>query len=179
MTTDQPPARFVWLGTLSDVSNPSHEAPEQIEEQLQTHTGDEDFVPGSASSGGREVYVDDLDDDSIHPDDVSAIRKSLLFYRVMAYVVGVLLVVLVCVGVPLKYLADDARVVTWTGVPHGWLYMILIISAVNVGRRVRWSWTRLILIALAGTVPFLSFVAEHYATKNVRAKLALVPRTDG
>jgi hypothetical protein len=25
---------------------------------------------------------------------------------------------------------------------------------------------------LAGTVPFLSFVAEHFATKDVRAKLA-------
>ena len=114
------------------------------------------------------------DDDSIHPDDVSGIEKSLLFYRVMAYVVGVLLVVLVCVGVPLKYLGNDDRVVVWTGVPHGWLYMILIISAFNVGRRVHWSWTRLILIALAGTVPFLSFVAEHSATKDVRAKLAAV-----
>jgi hypothetical protein len=33
----------------------------------------------------------------------------------------------------------------------------------------------LILIALAGTVPFLSFVAEHYATRDVRAKLAAFP----
>lgn len=116
--------------------------------------------------------VDDID--SIHPDDVSAIEKSLVFYRVMAYVVGVLLIVLVCVGVPMKYIWHDDRVVVWTGVPHGWLYMILIISAFNVGRRVQWSWTRLILIALAGTVPFLSFVAEHSATKDVRAKLAAV-----
>ena len=30
----------------------------------------------------------------------------------------------------------------------------------------------MILIALAGTVPFLSFVAERSATKNIRAKLA-------
>ena len=28
---------------------------------------------------------------------------------------------------------------------------------------------------LAGTVPFLSFVAEHYATKDVRAKLSVYP----
>ena len=27
-------------------------------------------------------------------------------------------------------------------------------------------------IALAGTVPFVTFVAEHYATKDVKAKLA-------
>lgn len=97
---------------------------------------------------------------------------ALVRYRVMAYVVGVLLVVLVLVGVPMKYLAHDDRVVTWTGVPHGWLYMILLITAFDLGRRVGWSWRRLLLIALAGTVPFLSFVAERSATKNVRDALA-------
>ena len=62
--------------------------------------------------------------------------------------------------------------VTWTAIPHGYLYMVLLITAIDLGRRARWSWRRLILIALAGTVPFLSFVAERSATKDVRAKLA-------
>jgi hypothetical protein len=43
---------------------------------------------------------------------------------------------------------------------------------VDLGLRAKWSWKRMILIALAGTVPFLSFVAERSATKNIRAKLA-------
>lgn len=110
----------------------------------------------------------------VEPDEVEGIEKSLLFYRVMAWTVGILLVVLVLIGVPLKYGYGDDRVVTWTGIPHGWLYMVLLISAVNLGRRVRWSWQRLLLIALAGTVPFLSFVAEHSATKNVRHLLGRV-----
>lgn len=105
-------------------------------------------------------------------------RNALLRYRVMAYVVGVLLVVLVCVGLPLKYAFGDDRVVTWTGIPHGWLYMILLITAFDLGRRARWSWQRLILIALAGTVPFLSFVAERSATRDVRGKLNSPPRVD-
>ena len=99
-------------------------------------------------------------------------RNALLRYRVMAYVVGTLLVVLTCVGLPLKYGYGDDRVVLWTAIPHGWLYMALLITAFDLGRRARWSWSRLILIALAGTVPFLSFVAERSATKDVRAKLA-------
>lgn len=90
----------------------------------------------------------------------------------MAYVVGCLLVVLVLVGLPLKYLGDNPTVVTWTAIPHGWLYMLLLITALDLGRRARWGWGRLLLIALAGTVPFLSFVAERSATKDVRAKLA-------
>jgi integral membrane protein len=104
-------------------------------------------------------------------------RAALLRYRIMAYVVGVLLVVLVLVGLPLKYGPwQDDSVVTWTAIPHGWLYMLLLITAFDLGRRARWPWSRLILIALAGTVPFLSFVAERSATKNVRAKLAAEPR---
>jgi integral membrane protein len=99
-------------------------------------------------------------------------RNAWIRYRIMAWVVGTLLVVLVCVGLPLKYLSDNPTVVTWTAIPHGYLYMILLITAVDLGLRAKWSWKRLILIALAGTIPFLSFVAERSATKDVRAKLA-------
>lgn len=110
--------------------------------------------------------------------DVSKIRTSLLFYRIMAYIVGVLLVVLICIGVPLRYLAADpnlnqlgAQINGPLGVGHGWLYMILLISAVNLGLRVKWTWKRLVVIALAGTVPFLSFVAERSATKDVQRRI--------
>jgi integral membrane protein len=103
---------------------------------------------------------------------LQAMRNAWIRYRIMAWVVGTLLVVLVCVGLPLKYFYDDPTVVTWTAIPHGYLYMILLITAVDLGLRARWSWKRMILIALAGTVPFLSFVAERSATKNIRAKLA-------
>ena len=100
-------------------------------------------------------------------------RNALLRYRIMAYTVGCLLVVLMCVGLPLKYIWGNDTVVYWTAVPHGWLYMILLITAIDLGRRAHWSWTRLLLIALAGTVPFLSFVAERSATRDVKRKLGL------
>lgn len=99
-------------------------------------------------------------------------RAALVRYRIMAYLVGTLLVVLVCVGLPLKYWAHNDTVVLWTAIPHGWLYMVLLITAVDLGRRARWSPWRLLAIALAGTVPFLSFVAERSATTDVRRKLA-------
>ena len=102
---------------------------------------------------------------------MKGVPGALLRYRIMAYVVGCLLIVLMCVAVPLKYFADDDRLVTVTGIMHGWLYMILLISAFDLSRRVRWPWWRLVVIALAGTVPFLSFVAERYATRDARAWL--------
>ena len=101
-------------------------------------------------------YVAELDEQ-----DLRGIRGALSRYRFFAYTTGVLLILLVCVGMPMKYLAHDDRVVTWTGIPHGWLYMGLLITAYDLGRRARWSWPQLLSIALAGTIPFLSFVAEH------------------
>ncbi|MFP5415589.1 MAG: DUF3817 domain-containing protein [Actinomycetes bacterium] len=115
-----------------------------------------------------------LDDSPLEAEDVPGIRGALTRYRVMAWIVGILLFVLVVVGMPLKYFGDNDAVVVATGVPHGWLYMVLLFTAYDLGRRVKWPWGRLLLIAGAGTVPFLSFVAEHYATKDVRARLAAV-----
>jgi len=103
---------------------------------------------------------------------MKGVPGALLRYRIMAYIVGVLLIVLVCVGLPLKYFAGNDSVVAVAGTMHGFLYMVLLITAVDVGLRVRWPWLRFILIALAGTVPFVTFVAEHFATKSVRAWLA-------
>ncbi|SDB97670.1 integral membrane protein [Raineyella antarctica] len=106
------------------------------------------------------------------PQQHKAISGALLRYRIMAWVVGCLLVVLVCVGVPLEYIWGNGKVDATLGVAHGWLYMVLLITAYDLGRRVKWPWKNLLLIALAGTVPFLSFVAEHYATRDVRRRLA-------
>lgn len=116
-----------------------------------------------------ETRDDDFED--LTEEDLRGIRSALGRYRFFAYATGILLVLLVCVGMPMKYLMDDDRVVSWTGVPHGWLYMFLLITAYDLGRRARWSWKELISIALAGTIPFLSFVAEHYARKDVLTKL--------
>ncbi len=91
----------------------------------------------------------------------------------MAWLVGILLAILVLVGMPLKYLGpEDGRIVELVGSPHGWLYMILLITAYDLSRRVGWSIKWVLMIMAAGTVPLLSFVAEHYATKDVRARLA-------
>jgi integral membrane protein len=110
----------------------------------------------------------------IAPEAVPGIRAALIRYRIMAYLVGTLLVILVLVGVPLKYFGGNGIVVTLTGVPHGYLYMVLLITAYDLGRRVHWPWGRLILIALAGTVPFLSFWAEYSARTDVKARLRAV-----
>lgn len=103
------------------------------------------------------------------------VRAALTRYRVMAWLTGIGLVVLVCVGMPQKYLGwfgGGDTVVGTVGIAHGWLYVVLLITTFDLGNRVRWSWGRMLLTALAGTVPFLSFFAEHRNTRAVRSQLA-------
>lgn len=98
----------------------------------------------------------------------------------MANVVGVLLIVLVGVGVPLKYLAADTGtaqdvgewITSYLGVAHGWLYMIFLVTAAVLARAARWSVPFTVLTLLLGTVPFASFYAERRATRHTRELIA-------
>ena len=102
-------------------------------------------------------------------DSEQAIAAALQRYRVMATVVGVLLVLLFVVAMPLKYLADVTEPVTVLGTAHGWLYALFFLSAVDLALRAKWSLKGSVLTLVAGTVPFLSFVAERNVTRRMRA----------
>jgi integral membrane protein len=86
---------------------------------------------------------------------------ALTRYRVIAYIVGVVLVVLVVVGMPLKYLADQPNVVSIVGPAHGFLFLVYLVAVFDLGRRARWPIGRMLLVMLAGTIPFLTFWVER------------------
>jgi integral membrane protein len=102
-------------------------------------------------------------------DSDQAIAAALQRYRVMANVVGVLLILLVVLAVPLKHLAGIPGPVTVLGTAHGWLYALFFLSAVDLALRARWSLKGSVIALVAGTVPFLSFVAERDVTRRMRA----------
>jgi integral membrane protein len=102
-------------------------------------------------------------------DSEQAIAAALQRYRVMANVVGVLLILLMVVAVPLKYLADTPEPVTVLGTAHGWLYALFFLSAVDLALRAKWSLKGAVVALVLGTVPFLSFAAEHSVTRKMRA----------
>lgn len=99
-------------------------------------------------------------------------KGALTRYRVIAYLVGVGLIVLVLIGVPLEYAAGKPQVVSVIGPIHGFLYIIYVIAALDLSMKLRWPLTRTILICLAGTIPFLSFVAERKVTHEVEQRLS-------
>ncbi|MFY9806852.1 MAG: DUF3817 domain-containing protein [Pseudonocardiaceae bacterium] len=85
-----------------------------------------------------------------------------------AYVTGVMLLVLTT-SVVLHYGFGDTRL-AWSGPVHGFLYMIYLVTTLLLGTSVRWRPTRMVLIALAGTIPLMSFVAERSVTREVRSR---------
>jgi integral membrane protein len=96
------------------------------------------------------------------------IKPALTRYRVIAYVVGVVLLVLTYATIR-KYVAHDESLVALVGPVHGFLYMVYLALTFDLARRARWSPKFTILVMLAGTVPFLSFVAERAVVRHVQA----------
>ena len=97
-------------------------------------------------------------------------KGALLRYRVMAYIVGVMLLVLVFVAMPLKYLGDDPTLVETIGPVHGFLYAVYLLVTLDLAVRAKWRWGFTLLVMLAGTIPFLSFVAERRVAHRVAAE---------
>jgi integral membrane protein len=98
-------------------------------------------------------------------------KAALLRYRVVTYIVGTLLIVLT-IGTIIKYTGGTDQIVATVGMLHGFLYMVYLVLTADLARRARFSFGYTTLIMLSGTIPVMSFVAERFATKKVRAKLA-------
>jgi integral membrane protein len=105
----------------------------------------------------------------VNPAVDPGLRGALLRYRVMAYAVGVGLVVLVFVGIPLQ-IAGHPEVVNVVGPIHGFLYIVYLVSAADLTRRGRWPISPLVWVILAGLIPFAAFVVERRVTRRVEAQ---------
>ena len=80
--------------------------------------------------------------------------------RVTAFVEGVSLLVLVFVGMPLRYMADIDAVSQAVGPVHGVLFLLYVVQVIQVGVEYRWSIVRILLMLAASFFPFGTFVAD-------------------
>jgi integral membrane protein len=96
-------------------------------------------------------------------------------YRVAAYVVGVMLLVLVLVAMPIKYFGHDSTPVQIIGPIHGWLFAIYLVITFDLARRTDWPLKRTLGVMIAGTVPFLSFIVERKVNGWLAASAATAP----
>lgn len=133
------------------------------------------------------------------------IRSALKFYKVLAYLTGAMLLLL-CAELIARYgfgqylFAGGTNAVT--GQPHGfgfadaepkgvlegfnvsvtvlivhgWMYVVYLMSNFRLWSLMRWPFMKMIILALGGVVPFLSFIVEKKFHAEVEAELAANPQ---
>jgi integral membrane protein len=105
------------------------------------------------------------------------VNKLFTTYRVLAFVVGVLLAFCALVAMPLKYLATDGSSLQQFGenasvlwVAHGWVFMVYVVVAFLLSRRAGWTVAFTLVALVAGLIPLLIFWVEHRVTQKMRAE---------
>ncbi len=101
----------------------------------------------------------------VPPKIMAAFRR----YRIAAYVVGWGLLLL-CAAMVLKYAFGIGAAVAIWGPIHGALFVVYVIIAFDLAYKDRWSPLGTLWVLVAGTIPFVSFVAERQVQRKVLAR---------
>ncbi len=102
---------------------------------------------------------------------VETIRKALAGYRVLAWATGIWLIALVYEMV-MKYAFHDDSL-GWIAVVHGWVYFVYLVFTANLAVKVRWPIAKTVGVLLAGTIPFVGIIVEHYQTQSIKTQFGL------
>ena len=109
-------------------------------------------------------------------------RSALTRYRVLAWATGVFLLLLTlhvvlqvvewqADGVPYGQTEGLGAWIpgadAWVPITHGYLYLVYVVVAVDLWFRTRLPLLPMAGVVLAGSVPFMSFVAERWVTRRL------------
>ena len=93
-------------------------------------------------------------------------RGALARYRVLAIITGVMLLIL-CVEMLVKYGVGQfvdvdgvMRYVSWIPFAHGWIYVVYLVTVLDLWTKMRLGWCSRATMLLAGVVPVMSFILE-------------------
>lgn len=129
------------------------------------------------------------------------IRSALTFYKISAWVTGIMLLLLVLEMVfrygfnvelyaggttmtgeqnvlgfhPENFVTGGLNLSVTVLITHGWLYVVYLLAAFRLWSLMRWPALRLLMIALGGVVPFLSFIVETRIHRETVAELSARP----
>ena len=98
-------------------------------------------------------------------------KGVVLRFRVMAFLAGIMSLLLWFVELPVVYLLDApdlAAKVKWIPFVHGYVYAFYVLAAIHFTARARYTIRRMILFILAGTLPIFSFIAERRVSREYK-----------
>lgn len=99
-------------------------------------------------------------------------KLALRMYQVMSWIVGIALLVLTYATIRdwVNHQPAWAQIVSPI---HGILYMIYLVTVINLYVKFKPSIGRVVIMVCAGFVPTLAFVVEHYTVKKFEAQIDL------
>jgi integral membrane protein len=100
------------------------------------------------------------------------VEAAINRYRVMAVVVGVMLLLVVFVGMPIRYIGGNGTPSAIISPTHGMLYIVYLAVAFDLYRKAAWPLKQMVLMVTAGLIPFLAFYIERRIVRDARADLA-------
>jgi integral membrane protein len=88
--------------------------------------------------------------------------------RLVAFLEGMSLLILVIIAMPLKYLYSDPTMVKTMGPIHGILFVLFVVNALSIGVEYKWKFsTTTWKVLLACIIPFGTF----YVDKTILSKM--------
>ena len=82
-------------------------------------------------------------------------------FRIIALLEGISYLLLLFIGVPMKYMMDNPVMVKAMGMPHGLLFVAYIFMAVYLQEKQGWKPKTFISILAASIIPFGTFYADR------------------
>jgi integral membrane protein len=101
-------------------------------------------------------------------------QGALLRYRIAAIITGIVLrsgtIMLILKDVAHVHHMEPATGLVWLF--HGWFFFVYVIITFLLGLNLRWPLWKYAVVMIAGTIPTMSFVAEHYVTREARSRMS-------
>ena len=89
--------------------------------------------------------------------------------RIIAFLEGISLLVLVFIGMPFKYWLNNPSVVKTLGPIHGILFLLFVVSTIGVAVNQNWSFkTTTWKVLLASFIPFGTFYIDKKILREVK-----------
>lgn len=88
------------------------------------------------------------------------------FFRLVAILEGISFLVLVGIGMPLKYIFDLPETVQIVGMAHGILFILYNILVLLIREDQRWGFKKTLIAMLLSIVPLGTFFVERMLKKK-------------
>lgn len=97
---------------------------------------------------------------------IHLLKTKLGRLRIIGFLEGISLIVLIFVAVPLKHYGNDPSMVKMMGPVHGALFLFFIINTLSVGVEQRWKFSQTTWkVLLACIIPFGTFYIDKHILK--------------